>query len=163
MEVKNPNGGELWLANQTFNVRWTSQNLNALGVTYAIDLLRAGNPVPVLNIAAAAPGTGLFAWTIPNTLAAANDYLIRITQSGSGLEDVSDVPFSIAQQVSVYYVNDAAVEAVIQPRPSVTMSIMDSVQARPKLQYKRCSQRTISALAIASWSMRATTYSALIL
>ncbi|MEQ1830459.1 MAG: PA14 domain-containing protein, partial [Pirellula sp.] len=111
VQVLAPNGGEVWLANQTFNIRWGTHNLNAPAVTYSIDLMRQGNPIPVLNIAAAAAGTGLYPWTVPTNLTPANDYFVRITQSGSGLADDSNSPFSIAQQVSVYYVNDGTLAA----------------------------------------------------
>jgi parallel beta-helix repeat protein len=110
LTVKGPDGGEIWVANQTFNIRWTAHNLNAPGVTYAIDLLRAG--VPVLNIAANAAGTGSFLWTVPVGLTPANDYTVRVTANGAGgLSDVSNAPFSIAEQVTVYYVNDNTVDA----------------------------------------------------
>ncbi|MFN7333087.1 MAG: right-handed parallel beta-helix repeat-containing protein, partial [bacterium] len=110
LTVKGPDGGEIWVANQTFNIRWTTHNLNAPGVTYAIDLLRAG--APVLNIAANAAGTGSFLWTVPVGLTPANDYTVRVTANGAGgLSDVSNAPFSIAEQVTVYYVNDNTVDA----------------------------------------------------
>ncbi len=109
LNVINPNGGEIWLKNQTFNVRWTAHNLNAPGVTYTLELLRAG--VPVLTIASAAAGTGVFPWLVPDTLIAANDYTIRTTASGvGGLVDESNVAFSIADQITVYYVNDFTVD-----------------------------------------------------
>ena len=110
--VRGPDGGETWVKGQQGFIRWSVNDLNAPGVTYSIDLMQQGNPTPVFNIAPAAPGTGFYAWTIPNSIVAATDYLVRVTRNdASGLVDSSNAVFAIAEPTSVFYVNDGVVEA----------------------------------------------------
>jgi uncharacterized repeat protein (TIGR01451 family) len=105
--VLRPSGGETWPQGNTFPIRWRSQD--TLGQV-EIDLLGPQDPTPVLTIAASAPNTGTYSWTVPATLAAPASYRVRITRlDGSMTAGTSPAPFSIAPPVKVYYVNDGTV------------------------------------------------------
>ena len=107
--VTTPDGGEVWPQSQVFPIRWRSHNTSS---TYTIDLLRNGNATPVATIATNAPSTGVFNWTIPGTIPAASDYLIRVSRNDNpSLADVSNAPFSISTPINRYYVNDNTVQA----------------------------------------------------
>jgi len=70
--------------------------------------LQVGSGTPVLSIAAGTSNTGEFLWTIPESIVAGQNYLIRISRNdGSNITGVSDAPFTISPPVSTYYVNDA--------------------------------------------------------
>jgi len=113
LRVTRPNGGESWAARQTFNVLWRSDNPNT-GLA-DIDLLHRGPNGTLTLQATLATGTandGKFEWLIPDTIPAASDYVIRVTrQGGAGTSDTSDATFTIGAATSVYYVNDATVQA----------------------------------------------------
>lgn len=108
--VTTPDGGEIWVADQTYSVRWRSHNFSG---TVHIDLI---NDAPDQNstqrIASDVPNNGLYAWTIPASIVPGANYRIRVTSvTTSGLVDISDQRFTISQPVSVFYVNDNTVEA----------------------------------------------------
>jgi hypothetical protein len=106
--VIKPAGGETWPIGQTFPICWRSQDTAG---TVTIDLLRVGNPTPVLTVAAGVANSGQYNWSIPGNLAPASDYLIRVTRADlPGVPGVSTAPFSVAVQTKVYYVNDATVQ-----------------------------------------------------
>ena len=74
--------------------------------------MQTGNPIPVATIAAAVPDSGQYDWLVPNTIPPANDYRIRVTRNDfPTVTDDSDLPLRITAPISVYYVNDGAVEA----------------------------------------------------
>ncbi len=105
VNVLSPNGGEVWIANQTYPIRWNAHDLNTVGVTYTIELLQAGNPALVL--ATSAVGSGLFSWQVPANLAPANNYSIRVTRNDvSGLVDTSNSNLTIVGPTTTYYIND---------------------------------------------------------
>ena len=83
---------------------------NALAyATVDIDLMRAGNPTPVLNIASHVSNNGTFQWKIPAMQALGDDYQIRVSaDDGSQQQDTSDEPFLIANNGHDYYVNDSS-------------------------------------------------------
>ncbi len=109
--VTKADGGETWPQDHTFEITWRSQDTAS---TVKIELLRQAtveDPISVVMlIAATAPNSGSFSWTIPTSLTPADDYLIRITRNdNAALSDDSNSYFTIAAPVNVYYVNDGSV------------------------------------------------------
>lgn len=83
---------------------------NRLGYgTVKLELMRQGNPVPVLTIAeAVADNTQRYTWMVPASLSESDDYLLRISApSIAGVLDSSDETFLITNGGQHYYVNDA--------------------------------------------------------
>jgi hypothetical protein len=72
-----------------------------------IDLMQGGNAV--LAIAAGTANDGRFVWTVPNAVAPASDYRIRIRSTSVPAEDLSDQPFLIGANNHTFYVNDGSV------------------------------------------------------
>ncbi len=94
LNVLSPNGNETWLTNSSYSILWSADNLNTGSTTYRIELLKGA--AVVHTIAAAAPDTGIFGWTVPTNLISGNDYSIRIVRTtGSGLVDTSNSVFTI--------------------------------------------------------------------
>ncbi len=108
MLVTLPDGGEAWLANQTFPIRWRSHNTAA---TVDVELMQVGNPTPIMLIADDTANDGEFQWTIPNTITPADNYLIRVTRNDTATSDTSNAPFSIGAPITIYFVNDGTVAA----------------------------------------------------
>ena len=107
--VLRPSGGEVWPQRGTFPIRWRSHDL--LG-TVKIELLSQGNATPLLTIADGVANSGSYSWTVPTTVAAATNYLVRVTRQDVGAASATSTsPFSIVPPVNVYYVNGATVTA----------------------------------------------------
>lgn len=104
--VLRPDGGEPWPQRQEFSIHWRSHDSSS---AVDIDLMQDGNPVPLLAIADDTDNDGEFSWTVPETLTPASNYRIRVTRVDSGVEDLSDGPFTITAPITVYYVNDSTV------------------------------------------------------
>ena len=110
VQVLRPSGGEVWPKGATFTILWRSQD--TVGQV-KIELLQQGNSTPVLTIAASAPNSGSYSWTVPNSLAPASNYLIRVTRKDStGAAGTSGSTLSIVPPVNVYYVNDGTVNSM---------------------------------------------------
>ncbi len=110
--VISPDGGEVWPQGQTFAVRWRSKYDNVANGTFKIELVQGQNLTPILTIASAASAAGTFNWTIPAALPVGNDYRVRVTRNDfPTIFDESDSSLQITVPISVYYVNDGAVQA----------------------------------------------------
>ena len=111
--VTHPNGGENWIAGQTFTITWRTDHPGTGMVD--VDLLheaQGGALTLQANILTAAPNNGQYQWAIPASVPPGSDYVIRITREGTpAASDISDATFSIAAQTHVYYVNDSTVQA----------------------------------------------------
>jgi len=121
-------------------IRWRSHDVTG---TVTIELLQEGNSTPVLAVASGTPNNGQFPWTIPNSLSAAVNYLIRVTRDDlPTLVDQSDAPFAIVAPVSVYFVNDA----IADPGDWTSSPGDDSndglTPPPPKPRYRACSNPT---------------------
>ena len=101
-----PDGGETLPQRRDANIRWRSHDRTG---TVTLELLRAGGTAAVLTIAASTENDGEFVWSVPDTLAAGDDYSLRVTRGG--LSDTSNAPFAITAPITVYYVNDGTVQA----------------------------------------------------
>jgi surfactin synthase thioesterase subunit len=90
LTVVTPDGGENWLTSTTNDITWTDD----ISSDVKIELYKAG--VFYSEIVAATPSNGLYSWTIPDTIATASDYKIRITSVNQPvLFDESDDNFTI--------------------------------------------------------------------
>lgn len=88
--VTSPNGGERWRRGLTYFVRWQGN----IGENVSIDLYKAG--AYATTIATNAPSTGAYQWKVGLSLAAGDDYTIRIASSTNpSLFSISQGPFSI--------------------------------------------------------------------
>ena len=97
LTVLRPNGGETWLANQTFAIRWRSHD--SLG-TVDIELLQDGTADPVLTIAADTPNDGEFFWTVPASIPPGSNYRLRVVrQDLPAVVDASDTLFTLGSAV----------------------------------------------------------------
>jgi len=88
--VTSPNGGEQWLTGSTYNITWTSSNVNGDVNIY----LYEGESFD-LNIGTAPADDGTFEWTIPGTFTVGSDYKVLVFQDS--IEDYSDESFSIIE------------------------------------------------------------------
>ncbi len=94
IEVTSPNGGEHWF-HQGTDEKITWSRVGLLGDDY-VDLHYSTDGTIWNEIALAEWNDGTYSWTIPNTFS--STVLVRVRQAGgTGTEDVSDAPFSIAQ------------------------------------------------------------------
>ncbi len=95
--VSSPNGFEKWEKLNTYNITWTSYNVN-LTENIRISLYKSSNFV--YNIVASTPNDGAHSWQIPGTLADGTDYKIKISiVEAPTIYDYSNYNFSI------YWVN----------------------------------------------------------
>ncbi len=106
--LTSPDGGEVWPAGQTFTIRWRSHDTAG---TVDLELRKASDGSLVQTIADDVANTGSYSWTVPGTVTAGESYLIRIVRNDVNLSDTSNAPFTVAGKTSVYYVNDATVDA----------------------------------------------------
>ena len=92
LRVASPNGGESWAPGSAQSIAWTSAGVTISAVK--IELSTNGGST-WSTLAASAPNTGVYSWTVPNSLS--TTCLVRVSDTGtSGLSDVSDAFFSIA-------------------------------------------------------------------
>ena len=90
LTVTSPNGGESWQAGTTHNITWASSN-----VIGTIQIQPYSNNVSQANIAAAAPNTGSYSWTIPTNYTPGSTYKIALSAMSGTVSDYSDGNFSI--------------------------------------------------------------------
>uniref|UniRef100_UPI00356B3B79 right-handed parallel beta-helix repeat-containing protein n=1 Tax=Stieleria sp. TaxID=2795976 RepID=UPI00356B3B79 len=105
-----PNGGEVFPATKDVDITWRTALLGG-GTMVDIALVRDSDPLYSLPLVTSGSNTGIYQWTVPDTVPAADDYRIQIDRSvgGPALSDASDASFSITEPISFYYVNDADV------------------------------------------------------
>lgn len=110
IKLSSPNGGEVWTAGTTHNIYWSRVPSDPSNVDISLrDFSKAnsgpGYYAPYTNyvIAHGIINSGSFTWTIPSSLSGSN-FKIIIDAGGDlarpGVEDESDAPFSIANNIS---------------------------------------------------------------
>ncbi len=92
LDVTYPDGGELLCAGESAALTWNAGNL--CGATVRLELLQHG--AACLTIAAAAPNSGSYPWTVAPCTAGADGYRLRVSDEQSGVADTSSAEFSIA-------------------------------------------------------------------
>ncbi len=91
-----PNGGELWIEENSYAIIWT--HAGVAGSTVLIELLRDGSACD--TIAASAANSGNLPWTAARCGTDSTGYRVRITDPTAGVSDVSDTTFSISPHPS---------------------------------------------------------------
>jgi len=101
IEVRTPNGGELWFKDSTYDIEWDQ----FVGGNVKIELYKGGDlHSTILNSTAA--NSSPYSWDIPDTTTVGSDYKVRITsiESPTDFVDTSDSDFSIVTQtITVTY------------------------------------------------------------
>ncbi|MBN1695038.1 S8 family serine peptidase [candidate division WOR-3 bacterium] len=94
--VTNPNGGENWYIDSTYDITWTTNlTTEAVRIEYSTD-----NGSNWSEIIASIQADSLaYAWTIPNT--SSDSCLVRITDTTGSPSDTSDAIFSISPSSGV--------------------------------------------------------------
>ncbi|MDZ7342734.1 MAG: hypothetical protein ONB27_15355, partial [candidate division KSB1 bacterium] len=97
--VTSPNGGEKWAIGAVHQITWISTDFAApVKIEYSTN---GGVTWVRPPIAASAPNTGFFTWTIPNTPSA--NCKVRVADAADGTpEDISDNVFEIGNFVEVW-------------------------------------------------------------
>ncbi len=96
--ITSPNGGESFNTETLKPITWLSE----LGGNARIELLKNGSVHT--TIANSTPNDGVFYWLLPDTLATASDYKIRITSVENGTKvDESDSNFAISALTSTIF------------------------------------------------------------
>ena len=115
--LNTPNGGEVWQANTTQNITWTSNitpTTTQLTIQYSTD---AGSTWTNITTTAQA-GAQTFAWLIPGTIAPSNFCQIRIFETAVGSvscrSDISNSVFSITAATPIL--------TVTAPNTAVTLA-----------------------------------------
>jgi photosystem II stability/assembly factor-like uncharacterized protein len=90
LAVVTPNGGEMWRAGRTENIRWSSSGVTDVAIDYSTNAGSSWLPVA----ASVAGSQGTYSWTVPATISTA--CLVRVQDVAPGsLTDQSDAVFSI--------------------------------------------------------------------
>ncbi|MEE9169523.1 MAG: VCBS repeat-containing protein, partial [bacterium] len=98
--LTSPNGGEKWLVNSRHSISWTSAGVGVdVKLDYSLD--DGQNWTVITN---STPNDGNHNWTVPDILS--NACLVRITDAGGNLSDISDRNFSIVNEIATLIVDD---------------------------------------------------------
>lgn len=97
-----PDGGEIWPADQTFEILWRSAGL---GSTVNLELVDVSEDSVVQTIASGTANDGTYDWLVPETITPATDYAVRVSETTAGVTAESDQPFEITEPINAYYVN----------------------------------------------------------
>ncbi len=91
LEITYPNGGETWIAGETYDIAWNVTG--ACGSEVKLELLRGGEVCGEIEDATA--NNGACDWTATQCAAAEDAYRIRVTDLTGGAADESDGVFAI--------------------------------------------------------------------
>ncbi len=86
LTVTRPAGSDALVAGTTEAITWAKEGRQS--ATVVIDLYRAGEKLQ--TIAASAPNSGTYAWSLPYSLEPGEGYVVRVTTSGGEASDDSD-------------------------------------------------------------------------
>ncbi|MCP5047569.1 MAG: hypothetical protein GY940_10380 [bacterium] len=90
--VKNPNGGEVLVSNQTYTITWTNAGtMDFAMLDYSID-----NGVTWLSIVPSTLDTGSYNWVVPDQGANFTECLVRVSDLTGIYSDVSNNTFTIS-------------------------------------------------------------------
>lgn len=101
--VLSPNGGEEWVAGETYDITWRATGLDQVGIWYTDN-----DGQDWYNIIAGTSAVqGSYPWTIPSAMDIAECYIAVADPDDLDMVDYSDEPFSITQAVlmGTVYVN----------------------------------------------------------
>ncbi len=103
LQVKIPNGGEIWKAGSSQTIRWTYSG--KVPATVKIELLRGSTVAGLIasGVGIGEGGQGFYPWNLPSAMVAGKDYKIRVTAETSmvNIGDTSDNYFVVEGQSSL--------------------------------------------------------------
>lgn len=101
--LTSPNGAQTWNPGCSYNITWLSSTLyTTVKIDYSLD-----NGASWVQITSAASNNGSYAWTVPTSITASTQCLIRISNTGNpSLNDVSNATFTIAAPVTITSFNN---------------------------------------------------------
>lgn len=119
VSVTSPNGGESWCAGSSQPITWTAQSVDNVKIELSAD---GGNTFPTTLTASTPASAGTWSWSIPTSLAAGTNYIIRISDaSNSSTSDVSNAAFSI-KPVTAITQQPQTLSACVGSSPSFTVT-----------------------------------------
>ena len=126
--LTSPNGGEVWIVNESRNITWTTAGTVAnVKLEYSTD----GTTYPNLIIATT-PNTGSFAWTVPDSITTAAR--VKVSDAGNANSfDTSNANFKIRGSLTVAAPNGAE-GWPINTNQNITWTKVGSI-ANVKLEY----------------------------
>src|SRR5438094_913203 len=128
--VSAPNGGELWTVGQARSITWTtSGTIPNVRLEYSKD-----NFASLVLITASAPGTGSFAWTVPDDLSSTVKVRVTDVRDLSVFDD-SNAYFKIQGALTVTSPNGGE-KLTVGSAQSITWTSVGSI-ANVKLQYSK--------------------------
>jgi hypothetical protein len=96
ISVTSPNGGEVWIMNESVEITWTSENVDDVKIELSID-----NGLSWTTIEDSITSLGTYTWVV-NATASSAECLMKITDiSNSTVYDVSDSVFTIEYPIYV--------------------------------------------------------------
>ncbi len=87
IQVTAPSSASSWEAGSSQAIAWTVNG--SLAANVKIELFKNG--VKTMDIAASTANDGAYGWTVPASLAAGTDYLVRVTTADDAYSDDSDL------------------------------------------------------------------------
>jgi len=112
--VISPNGGEKWVRGNTYDITWTSAEIEKVTINY-VDY--SGRPLPKTIVVCTSASLGKYSWRIPDDFPLGNKYKIRISECYSPTimhEDLSDNYFSIVSAEEVCTDSDGGKEIYVK-------------------------------------------------
>ena len=127
--LTSPNGGEVWIVNESRNITWTTAGTVAnVKLEYSTD---GGSTYPNLIIGTT-PNTGSYAWTVPDSITTAAR--VRVADAGNANSfDTSNANFKIRGSLTVATPNGAE-GWPINTNQNITWTKVGSI-ANVKLEY----------------------------
>jgi hypothetical protein len=95
LTIISPNGGEVWEIGKTYDIKWSSNEVDKVYIEYIYQSPGRGESGPIVSGIPAS--SGKYSWTIPSSFKTGNSYKILIRQSSTSYDffDQSDDYFSI--------------------------------------------------------------------
>src|SRR5205807_642153 len=141
--VSAPNGGELWMVGQSRSITWTtSGTIPNVRLEYSKD-----NFTSLVLITASAPGTGSFAWTVPDDISSTVKVRVTDVRDLSVFDD-GNAYFKIQGALTLNGPNGGE-KLTVGSAQSITWTSVGSI-ANVKLQYSTDGGTTYSGLIAAS-------------
>jgi hypothetical protein len=93
IEVTSPNGGETWIVGNTYDITWTSENIDSVTIEYSTD---GGFNFTMIDTTEA---KGSYSWQVPDT--PSDQCRVRICDIDEAPCDTSDGDFTITAPASI--------------------------------------------------------------
>lgn len=94
LRLTSPNGGEMWQAGSVRPITWVSTGpIASVKLEYSTTAPWGDQLVDPVTIAASAPNTGSYAWTVPQAMSPVCH--VRVSDAAGTVSDISDAAFQI--------------------------------------------------------------------